>query len=120
VPNDVAALLRAAPVVRVYDDGTIDGAIDPGAYRCVREPDARALLSLIERHGMKKPSTQIIDIVTNAKQDIDGNAILTPAEQKQIIDLCKATDKRDQQLRAAFKAEHPNAAKKPAKKKARR
>ena len=56
---------------------------------------------------MKKPSTQIAEIITNAMTDGQGNTVLSAEESQHIIDLCKMTDRRDQQIRRAYRAKHP-------------
>lgn len=50
----------------------------------------------------KKPSNQIIDIVSSLPETEEGNDTLfyiSGEQRDEIIRLCKQTDKRDQQLR---------------------
>jgi hypothetical protein len=64
---------------------------------------------------MKKPSTQILEVINEAPKDADGNAILSPALVEQITKLTTSLDRRDQQYRVGKKPVKKAAAKKKAK-----
>lgn len=71
---------------------------------------------------MKKPSTQIIELI-ELRTGPDGSATLSPEDVETITRLTTSLDRRDQQYRVGRKPHKPHAAKKAAKrttKKARR